>query len=350
MKFEDEVLQSVSKEIRFQEGACGICHLTLKELSEKGGIVISREIPEGIVSQILDNKGRVIGEGTDIVWPPSILKAQINAGLIPEPISNELNAILTDKIDRKRISSMFGYGRCVTPASVAMSLIWKDGGHIEIQREGLAISAALYDSNGRLIEQAASAFCPICAINLSVSRNDELREKVKNELKDVVNTGKLKYEREIENIIQWKKMRVFASIKEGNKIIGTNWGCCIAYAIVRAEIAAGFGNPKWNRLLKNYCDTCPLKHCWIGKPMGALGNVILDRMKDSGVREKVKKNEYITALLYDKDHKVAEGIGTLCSLSATVNAFFRADAIEILKPSSAEGFPYKNKRKSNHSL
>ncbi len=341
MGFVENVISSVRRDLQPQEGACGICHLTLEKLSEEGGKAISYEVPDGTASKIFDNRGRVIGEGIDIVWAPSILKAQINAGLIPKGIASNLKKILTKKDDRKRVARMFGYGRCVTPAGVAISMIWRDGGRVEVQREGIGVEASLYDVDGNLISEATSAFCPVCAINISVSKNEGLREKVREELKDTPNTGKLKYERGIENIIRWEKRRVFTHIRENKKIIGTNWGCCIAYATVRAEIAAGFGSAKWNRLFKNYCDMCPLKHCWIGKSMGALGNIILQRMKEVDVEEKVRMNDYITALMFDGDRKVAHGIGTLCSLSATVNAFMRADAVKILKPTPARGFPYK---------
>jgi hypothetical protein len=93
----------------------------------------------------------------------------------------------------------------------------------------------------------------------------------------------------LENWVRWEKKRVFVDIKEDKKIIGSNWGCCIAYATIRAEISAGFGSTKWNRLFKHYCDMCPLKHCWTGKTMGALGNIILNRMNDVGVKERVIK-------------------------------------------------------------
>jgi len=341
MDFVSEVLAYVGRDLHPEDGACGICHLTLNKLSQFGGKVISRELPDGTESRILDDQGEIIGEGIDIVWAPSILKAQINAGLVPEPIAKNLSKILINDKDRKLVSSMFGYGRCVTPAGVAISIIWQDGGSIEVERDGLAIKATLYDNEGGSISEAAATFCPVCAINLSVSRNDELRDRVKESLKDVKNTGKLKYERKIENIIKWKKRRVFTHIKEKNKIIGTNWGCCIAYATVRAEIAAGFGSRRWNHLFKNYCDMCPLKHCWMDKSMGAVGNIILNRMKDVGLREKVRMNDYLTALICENDRKVAQGIGSLCSFSATVNAFFKADAVKILKPTPAEGFPYK---------
>ncbi|MDP3065894.1 MAG: hypothetical protein Q8N08_04070 [Methanobacteriaceae archaeon] len=96
------------------------------------------------------------------------------------------------------------------------------------------------------------------------------------------------------NRVEWKHRRVFAYLEKDGQIRGMNCGCCIAYATVRAEIAAGFGIRKWNRLFKNYCDFCPLKHCWIRKSMGALGNIILDRLQQFEVIERLKKEEYLT--------------------------------------------------------
>jgi hypothetical protein len=191
MGFLEKVQRSIFKEIQFQEGACGITHLILREISGEGGKIVSYEIPEGAYSQIFDNQGKLIGEGKDIVWPPSILKAQINAGLLPDNIEDELMSILASKKDMVRVSQMFGYGRCVTPAGLAISMILNDGGSVEIKRNGLAISAKLYNTKGKLLSEGASAFCPICAINLSVSKSLELAKKIRENLKNSKNTGKL---------------------------------------------------------------------------------------------------------------------------------------------------------------
>ncbi|MEN4006466.1 MAG: hypothetical protein PQ964_03820 [Methanobacteriaceae archaeon] len=337
----DEVLSEVQKEMVLQEGACGICHLGLKKLSESGGKAVSREMPEGIEAKIIDSKGKSIGKGIDIVWPPAILKAQIDAGIIPETVLNELNNILTSDDDRKKVSAMYGYGRVIAPAGTVLSLVWGDGGRVEIKREEIGIAAYLYDNEGKLISDAVSAFCPICAINIAASRNKRLFNAVKKQYKDAVNTGKIKYERGIENMVYWDKRRVFARIIENEKTIGENFGCCISYATIRAEIAAGFGNEAMNRIFKNYCDICPLKCFWLDKAMGAMGNIVLNRMKDAGLRGDVLLEDYITVHLFDGDKRVAQGIGSLCSLSATVNAFLRGDAVKILKPPEAPGFPCK---------
>lgn len=341
MGFKKKVKNLVREDLQTPEGACGICHLTLEKISKEGGVALAYEVPQGVLAQIIDHQGQVIGEGVDIVWAPSILKAQIKADLIPLENATNLEQILTSKQDLQNVARMSGYGRCVTPAATAISLIWADGGRVEVQRQGIGIEATLYDREDNLISDAVSAFCPVCAINISVAKNEYWREKIRDVLKDKPNTGKLKYERGVENIICWEKRRVNTQLRENNKIIGSNWGCCIAYATLRAEIDAGFGSEKWNQLFKNYCDHCPLKHCWTGKSMGAQGNLILKRMKEADVKEKVKMEDYITAQLFDGDRKIAQGTGTLCSLSATVNAFMRADAVEILKPTPAHGFPQK---------
>lgn len=337
----DEVLSGIQKEMVLPEGACGICHLALKKLSESGGKAVSREIPGGIEAEIVDSKGEPIGEGTDIVWPPAILKAQIDAGMIPKTVLNELNSILTGDKDRKKISAMYGYGRVITPAGTVLSLVWSEGGRVEIKREGIGIAAYLYDNEGEPISDAVSAFCPICAVNIAASRNKRLFNTVKEKLEDTLNTGKIKYERGIENVVYWDRRRIFARIIENGKTIGENFGCCISYATIRAEIAAGFGNEAMNRAFKNYCDMCPLKCFWVDKPMGAMGNIILNRIKECGLRGDVSLEDYITVHLFDGDKKIAKGIGSLCSLSATVNAFLRGDAVKILKPPEAPGFPYK---------
>lgn len=344
MDFVSRVLDGVKKDLNPHEGACGICHLALKKLSEEGGKAISYEVPEGTTARVLDNHGEIIGEGLDLVWAPAILEAEIDAGLIPQAVSKILKNLLTSAYDRKKVAEIYGYGRCVTPASKAISIIWQEGGRVEIDRNGLGIRASLHEKDGDLISEAVTGFCPICAVNISVSRNQELRERIRSDLEDKTNTGRLKYERGLINMVEWKKRRVFAYIEDQGKIIGKNWGCCIAYSTVRAEISAGFGSQKWNRLFKNYCDFCPLKHCWMDKSMGALGNIILDRMKTVDMDEKLKIDEYLKAIISKDEQVVREGIGTLCSLSATVNAFLRADAVEILQPSPARGFPYDEKK------
>ncbi|ADP77301.1 conserved hypothetical protein [Methanothermus fervidus DSM 2088] len=337
MGFRKKVLSSLDLDL--SEGACGICHEVLKRICENGGFTRSIELPEGCFSEVVDDSGEVIGKGKDITWAPSILKAQIDAELLPSDISHDLSKVLTSKIDLKKVSEMFGYGRVVTPASIVISKIWEKGGYVEIKKEGLGIKSLLYDSNDKLISEAVSSFCPVCAINISAAKNKKIRKEIQEKLKNSVNTGKIKYQRKMVNIIEWKKRRVFTRILEKDKQIGLNWGCCIAYSTVRAEMDAGLGSKKLNRLFQNYCDNCPLKHCWLGKPISAIGNKVLERIKKINVKEIVKYKNYITVDLVEDNKIIGHGVGTLCSLSASANALLRSDAKIILKPSPAKGFP-----------
>lgn len=337
----EEIIQKVKRELVIKEGACGICHLTLKMLSEHGGKAISKERPDGILAKLVNEEEEILGEGIDIVWPSAILKAQINSKMIPKVISRELEGVLTSEKDRKKVSKMYGYGRVISPAGTIMGIIWSEGGCVEIKREGIGVAALLYDGEGELISDAVTAFCPICAINIAASRDKNLFTAVWEKHKNLKNTGKLKCERDIENIVQWKRRRIFVNIEEDEEVIGSNFGCCISYATIRAEISAGLGSKAMNKAFKNYCDLCPLKCFWMDKSMGAMGNIILDRMGKVGIKENVSMDKYITAYLHDGDCEVGRGIGSLCSLSATVNAFFKYDAVKILKPPTAKGFPHK---------
>lgn len=320
------------------EGACGACHLVLRHLSEEEFIVETSEYPEGVRARILDPSGELAGEGSDITWAPAVLDAEINAGFIDDDLSDALKPFLTDKRDQKRVAEMAGYGRVVNTASMVISRIWSEGGSVEVKREGAGIKVVLYSKSGEEIVSAASGFCPVCAINIAASRVESLRKEIASGRS--WNTGMEKYERGITGRLEWRGRRVHSYLIEDGKVIGRNWGCCIAYATIRAEIDAGFGSSKWNRLFRNYCDLCPLKHFWLDRSMGALGNRILHRMGRAGVRENVRMENYITVDIISGDERVACGIGTLCSFSATVNALLRSDASLILKPDPAEGFPY----------
>lgn len=193
MGFRKKVLSSLDLDL--SEGACGICHEVLKRICENGGFTRSIELPEGCFSEVVDDSGEVIGKGKDITWAPSILKAQIDAELLPSDISHDLSKVLTSKIDLKKVSEMFGYGRVVTPASIVISKIWEKGGYVEIKKEGLGIKSLLYDSNDKLISEAVSSFCPVCAINISAAKNKKIRKEIQEKLKNSVNTGKIKYQR-----------------------------------------------------------------------------------------------------------------------------------------------------------
>ncbi|MBC7101071.1 MAG: hypothetical protein H5T40_05560 [Methanobacteriales archaeon] len=338
----DKVSSSI---LDLTEGACGICHRILEEISNQGMRAESRECFEGVDAWLVDASGETVGVGRDITWAPAILRAEIDAGILPDDIAFELEDILTDKTDLRRVARMSGYGRVVTSAGLIISLIWENGGYVEVKRDGIGVRAIFYDENGDEISNSVTGFCPVCAINISASRVPSIRRRIAEKLKGSKNTGQIKYERDILNVIRWKNRRIYTDLIEDGEIIGRNWGCCIAYSTVRAEIAAGLGSKKWNRIFKHYCDQCPLKHCWIGKAMGALGNKVLHRMKNVNVKEIVRMEDYITVDIMDNEKRVGYGIGTLCSLSASVNALMRSDAIKILKPTPAEGFPYKERKR-----
>ncbi|HIH61370.1 MAG TPA: hypothetical protein HA298_01605 [Methanobacteriales archaeon] len=338
-----DTLRVSSSILDLAEGACGICHRVLEELSNHGINAESSEFFEGVNARLVNTLGEAIGKGRDITWAPAILKAQIDADIIPEDIATDLEGVLTKRADLKRVAGMSGYGRVVTSAGLIISHIWENGGYVEVKRDGIGVRAIFYDKDGDEISNSVTGFCPVCAINISAGRVPSIRRKIAEKLKGSKNTGKIKYERGILNRIKWKNRRIYTDLIEDDKIIGRNWGCCIAYSTVRAEIAAGLGSKKWNRIFKHYCDQCPLKHCWIGKAMGALGNKVLHRMKNVNVKEIVRMEDYITVDIMDNNKRVGYGIGTLCSLSASVNALMRSDAIKILKPTPAEGFPYKER-------
>ena len=133
---------------------------------------------------------------------------------------------------------------------------------------------------------------------------------------------------------------VRVAIREGGRktVVEGVFGCCIAYATVKAEIEAALVSGKSAELFKAYCNLCPLKHCWMEKPTGALGNIVLSRLSELGVEVEVTARGYIVARI--PGDGVIEGRGTLCSLSALTNMLLREDARKILKPtptSSTQG-------------
>ncbi|BAM70677.1 conserved hypothetical protein [Methanothermobacter sp. CaT2] len=325
-------------DLDFSEGACGICHAVLADISRTGFMVETAEYPEGVRAWITDPSGDSVGEGSDITWAPAILEAEINAGFLDDEAADKISPFLTGRRDQIRVSEMSGYGRVVNTASMIISDIWSAGGSVEVRRDGPGIEVILYSAEGDEIVSAASGFCPVCAVNIAASRVPSIRRRMAS--RKSRNTGMEKYERGVTGRVAWRRNRIHVSLLENGEVIGRNWGCCIAYATVRAEIDAGFGSSKWNRIFKNYCDLCPLKHFWLGKSMGALGNRILQRMTRVGVREHVRMEDYITVDILSGDRRVGCGIGTLCSFSATVNALLRSDASLILKPDPADGFPY----------
>jgi len=329
----------MARGIRLKEGACGICHAVAEDLCERGFRIVTYERPKGILARIFDGRGEVVGEGFDIVWSPAVLAAEIDAGVVPESVASRLRAEgLSSDEDIERVAELFGYGRVLAPSVVALNEINALGGRTVVRREGLGVVSIFYDGSGNEISRSPPTYCPTCAIVVNAARTDFLAEKIKEALKGARNTGKLKYERALENAYEVRGGGVRVTIRErsGRALAEGVLGCCIAYATVKAEIEAALVSGRSAELFKAYCNLCPLKHCWVEKPMGALGNVVLSRLSELGVDVEVEVTAkgYIIAKI--PDDGVIEGRGTLCSLSALTNMLLREDARKILKPSPAK--------------
>ncbi|MHC1567869.1 MAG: hypothetical protein ACXQT5_03035 [Candidatus Syntropharchaeia archaeon] len=124
-------------------------------------------------------------------------------------------------------------------------------------------------------------------------------------------------------------------IREENTI-SQALGCCIAYGTVKAEINADLSGKESSQLFKAYCNLCPLKHCWMEKSMGAMGNIVLHRLGELGIEVEVTAKGLIIARI--PGNGVIEGRGTLCSLSALTNMLLKENAGKILRPSPAKEF------------
>jgi hypothetical protein len=99
---------------------------------------------------------------------------------------------------------------------------------------------------------------------------------------------------------------------------------------LRAEIVAGLVSEASAQLFKIYCNLCPFKHCWMGKSMGATGNIILHRLSEIGTEIEITAEGGVVARIPGQE---VDGRGTLCSLSALTNMLLRGDAQKILRPS-----------------
>ena len=73
-----------------------------------------------------------------------------------------------------------------------------------------------------------------------------------------------------------------------------------------------------------------MKHCWVGKSVGSLGNIVLNRLSEINVEVEVSIDGLIRARI--PGDGVIEGRGTLCTLSALTNMLLREDAVKILRP------------------
>lgn len=195
-----------------REGACGICHDVLEEICDKGGKAVSYERPEGVLAEIYDNKGNIVAEGFDTVSASAILRAELNAGLIQNQLDSELKKTISSPENRRKVRSVYGYGRVITPASIALSEVKEKGGRIVIKREGIGIVASAYDEKEGKIFESPVSYCSVCAVIIGASRNPELWKKIKETLRDKRNTGKVKYEAGIENHYVMKKGKTWVTI------------------------------------------------------------------------------------------------------------------------------------------
>jgi hypothetical protein len=338
MDFVERVCRQ-TENLREIEGACGICHGTLEAIIGEGGKARAFEEPEGVLAVIRNDQGDVIGEGFDIVWSPAILSAEIDAGLIPVRMSSRLvEDSLSKEDDVGRVASLFGYGRVLTPSVLALQYVNEQGGRTLIRREGLGVAATMLDGGGRMLAKSSVSYCPTCAIAKAAASSEEISARIRERLSSARNTGREKCERHLENRYEAKGGAVRVSIAEGDKVLADRvLGCCIAYGTTKAEIAAGLIPAEGSKRFKAYCNLCPMKHCWMEKSMGAMGNIVLHRLTEIGTEIEVSANGLITARIPGKE--TIQGRGTLCSLSALTNMLITAEGNQVLQPSPVRRFP-----------
>ncbi len=343
--FKEDLAVRVKDVIRPREGACGICHAVAEEICTAGGKVLAYEQPGGILGKVTDDRGIVIGEGWGVVWSPAVLAAEVDAGLIPEDIVDAVVKEGTNtKEDMDRVAALYGYGRVLTPAAVALMAIKDLGGRTLIKREGLGVVARFIGSNGDEISSSPPAYCPVCAIVIGAARTPFLAEKIKKALENIENTGKKKYELGIENRYEVKGGSVKVSLVQGEQFLAKRvLGCCMAYSTVKAEIVAGLIPDANAKLFRAYCNMCPYKHCWLEKSMGATGNVLLHRLTEIGTEVEITAEGGIVAHIQGPDGQEIVGRGTLCSFSALTNMLLRADAAKMLKPSPTKRWGEDNR-------
>ncbi|MBM4237204.1 MAG: hypothetical protein FJ151_01820 [Euryarchaeota archaeon] len=338
MEFSERV-RKLTEELREIEGACGICHGALESITKEGGRVSAFEEPDGILAIVRDDAGEVIGEGFDIVWSPAVLAAEIDAGLIPKRFEEKLrNDALSDEKDLARVAALYGFGRVLTPSVIALQVVNEAGGRTTIRREGMGVVARMFDSDGEAIAASSVSYCPTCAIAKAAASSDVFSGLVRKRLSDARNTGRTKHERGMENRYEARGGAVRTSLLERDRILADRvLGCCIAYSTTKAEIAAGLIPTEGAKRFKAYCNLCPMKHCWMEKSMGAMGNIVLHRLSEIGTEIEVSTNGLIVARIPGKPE--IKGRGTLCSLSALTNMLITAEGNEVLRPSPAKRFP-----------
>jgi hypothetical protein len=178
--FKKDLIERVRGVIRPKEGSCGICHAVAEEICALGGGVVAYERPGGILAWVLDDRGETMGEGEGVVWSPAILAAEIDAGIIPDECAEPLlREGTSSKEDMARVADMYGYGRVLSPAAVALMAVKDLGGWTVIRREGLGVVARFIDGKGETIAASPPAYCPVCAIVIGAARTPFLAEKIK---------------------------------------------------------------------------------------------------------------------------------------------------------------------------
>jgi hypothetical protein len=324
-EFALRIREKMKNQINIDEGNCGTCHRVLREISEQGGYASTWERPDGVRSRIYDDKGNVVGEGEGITWPPAILFAMVEGGFFTPEVEEELVKSLQCIIDMEKVAEIYGYGRVVTPVAAAYKEVWGQGGHVEIRRNNWGIEVVFYDPEGSEIAVGPISYCPTCGTAAALPRYPELAEKIKEQLKGAMNTGKDKYDRGIETRFMYKKGRVYVEIYENGQRIGRSMACCIAYTAVKAEIRAGIAGPKWGALFKEYCRVCPVKLCRSpGRDTGKAGNLIISDLEQQDMNTDVGINTYVTAQVRKDKEIMGQGIGTVCAFSSLLNAAARS--------------------------
>jgi hypothetical protein len=320
-EFALKVREQVKDQVNIDEGNCGTCHRVLREISEQGGYASTWERPDGIRSKIYDDKGNVVGEGEGITWPPAILFAMVEGGFFTPEVEQELVLSLQCIIDMEKVADIYGFGRVVTPVAVAYKEVWEEGGHVEIRRNNWGIEVVFYDPKGNELAVGPISYCPTCGTAAALPRYPELAERIKVQLKGAHNTGRDKYERNIETRFMYKRGRVYVEIFENGERIGRSMACCIAYTAVKAEIKAGISGPKWGALFKEYCRVCPVKLCRNAKSdTGRAGNLIISDLEQQELNTDVGINTYVTAQVRRDKEIMGQGIGTVCAFSSLLNA------------------------------
>ncbi len=304
------------------EGACGINHVALEFVTAEGADLVTREVEHGVEAEIVLD-GDVIGKGEDVTWAPALMEACLDAGVFEGGLARELSDLLTPRRDMKRLGGIYGFGRIVTVGRVACSVALASGGEVVVRRDGVGVRVTVrFDGE----TSSYTSYCPACALALAAATHPTLAEALEERLADAPNTGREKAEDGVVTAFRVSRGITFCELRtpEGRVV---NRGCCIAYAAVRAELKAGYGSEETRRLMKAYCDSCPLKHCWVGRPISAIGGAVLQRLTELEGDVPMRVGDYPEVLT-----PAGVGRGTLCALSACANALLRLDARELLRP------------------